>query len=444
MVLSSQRFVSTANPPRGWLAGGPAPEAAYRRQVGVVQTRRMAISWWRNACVIRMMLWGLCVAPFAAAASAAVSDSADEARWAAHGFSAAQRSQLREVWQWGIENRFVPGGAMLVVHRGEVIFREAFGVADLETKPPFPVDAPCRLASVTKPYTATLLAMLVEQGKVGWDDPVNKFLPQMAKLTVREKGPAARPPKIRELLSHTAGFPGNSERRSGATRVRTGGTLVEAVDEIARAGLVTEPGTAYAYTGFGYMVAGRVAEVVTGREFAALMREKLLAPLGAIGVVFLPSASAALKARMPTRYERIDGTLQRADEAGADEAGVGFPNPGGGLVATVDEVAKFLLLHRNHGLVDGVRLVAPESLQALYRPQPMTGREGYGFGFNVLRTDASGIGDRMRHNGASGTSVLIDFKADLLVVVLTQVPTKQRLPFGNRLNQVIDTVFPSP
>jgi CubicO group peptidase (beta-lactamase class C family) len=404
----------------------------------------MAISWWRNACVIRMMLWGLCVAPFAAAASAAVSDSADEARWAAHGFSAAQRSQLREVWQWGIENRFVPGGAMLVVHRGEVIFREAFGVADLETKPPFPVDAPCRLASVTKPYTATLLAMLVEQGKVGWDDPVNKFLPQMAKLTVREKGPAARPPKIRELLSHTAGFPGNSERRSGATRVRTGGTLVEAVDEIARAGLVTEPGTAYAYTGFGYMVAGRVAEVVTGREFAALMREKLLAPLGAIGVVFLPSASAALKARMPTRYERIDGTLQRADEAGADEAGVGFPNPGGGLVATVDEVAKFLLLHRNHGLVDGVRLVAPESLQALYRPQPMTGREGYGFGFNVLRTDASGIGDRMRHNGASGTSVLIDFKADLLVVVLTQVPTKQRLPFGNRLNQVIDTVFPSP
>jgi CubicO group peptidase (beta-lactamase class C family) len=123
---------------------------------------------------------------------------------------------------------------------------------------------------------------------------------------------------------------------------------------------------------------------------------------------------------------------------------VGFPNPGGGLVANLDEVAKFLLLHRNRGVVDGVRLVASESLQALYRPQPMTGGEGYGFGFNVLRTDASGIGDRMRHNGASGTSVLIDFKADLLVVVLTQVPTKQRLPFGNRLNQVIDTVFPSP
>jgi CubicO group peptidase (beta-lactamase class C family) len=113
-------------------------------------------------------------------------------------------------------------------------------------------------------------------------------------------------------------------------------------------------------------------------------------------------------------------------------------------VATVDDVARFLLLHRNHGLVDGVRLVAPETLQALYRPQPATGREGYGFGFNILRTDASGVGDRVRHNGASGTMVLVDFKADLLVVVLTQVPTKQRLPFGNRLNQVVDSIFSVP
>jgi CubicO group peptidase (beta-lactamase class C family) len=405
---------------------------------------RSTVARLRGSRAGSFILWGLAVTALAPAASAAIADPAGESKWAAHGFSTAQRAQLREAWQWGIEHHFVPGGAMLVVHRGEVIFREAFGVADLETKHPFPVDAPCRLASVTKPYTATLLAMLVEQGKVGWDDAVDKFLPQMARLNVRGSGPAARPPKIRELLSHTAGFPGNSERRSGASGVRLGETLAQAVDEIARAGLVTEPGTAYAYTGMGYMVAGRVAEVVTGREFAALMQEKLLAPLGATGAVFLPSASAALKARMPTRYERIDGKLKRADESGADEAGVGFPNPGGGLVATVDEVAKFLLLHRNHGLVDGVHLVAPESLRALYRPQPATGREGYGFGFNILRTDVSGVGDRVRHNGASGTSMLIDFKADLLVVVLTQVPTKQRLPFGNRLNQVVDSIFSVP
>lgn len=220
------------------------------------------------------MLWGLAVT-----ASAAIADPAGESKWAAHGFSTAQRVQLREAWQWGIEQRFVPGGAMLVVHRGEVIFREAFGVADLETKAPFPVDAPCRLASVTKPYTATVLAMLVEQGKVEWEDAVDKFLPQMARLNVRGSGPATRPPKIRELLSHTAGFPGNSERRSGASGVRFGGTLAQAVNEIARAGLVTEPGSAYAYTGMGYMVAGRVAEVVTGREFAALMWKCCSLPL---------------------------------------------------------------------------------------------------------------------------------------------------------------------
>ena len=114
-----------------------------------------------------------------------------------------------------------------------VVFREAFGVADLDTKKPFTVDAPCRIASVTKPHTSTLLAMLVDQGKLSWDDPVDKYLPQFAKLTVKGKGPASRSPKIRELLSHTAGFPGNDERRTDGPGFRTDGTLAQAVDSIS-------------------------------------------------------------------------------------------------------------------------------------------------------------------------------------------------------------------
>jgi CubicO group peptidase (beta-lactamase class C family) len=86
-------------------------------------------------------------------------------------------------------------------------------------------------------------------------------------------------------------------------------------------------------------------------------------------------------------------------------------------------------------------VVTAETLEALYRPQPATGREGYGLGFNVLRTDGRGVGDRLRHAGASGTLALIDFKRDLIVVVLTQVPTKQRLPFGRRLDEAIERVF---
>lgn len=368
-------------------------------------------------------------------------DPTGEKAWLAHGLTAAQRESLREPFRWGIENKFIPGGALLVIHRGKPVFREAFGVADLETKRPFTVDAPCRIASVTKPHTATLLAMLVDQGKLSWDDPVDKYLPQFAKITIRGKAPASRPPKIRELLSHTAGFPGNDERRAGGPGFQMDGTLAQAVDDMARAGLATEPGSGFAYTGLGYMVAGRVAEVVTGQEFGVLMSERLLKPVGANTAVFQSAAPEELKSRMPTRYQREAGQLVKANPGTDGEGSVAFPSPGGGLVSTLDDVARVMMLHRNRGVVDAKRLIAPETLQAQYKRQPATGPVGYGLGFNTMRTDANGVADRIRHIGASGTFVVIDFKADLVVVMLTQVPTKQTQPFHDRVMKAVGSVF---
>jgi CubicO group peptidase (beta-lactamase class C family) len=385
--------------------------------------------------------WG-----FAAAAPtpATRADSAGESAWLAHGFTAAQRESLREVWRWGIAEKLVPGGALLIVHRGETVFREAFGVADLATGRPFAVDTPCLLASVTKPFTATLFARLVEAGWLAWDDPVDKFLPQFAALEVRGQGRAKRAPLIRELLSHTAGFAGNDERRSGVVPIPPASTLAEVAATLARAGLVREPGSGYAYSGFGYLVAGRVAEVATGREFSALMHEQLLEPIGAGQAVFHRSASAELRARMPVMYDRIDGSLVPAAVAGREDAAVKFPNPGGGLVATLDDVGRLLRLHRDRGIAADTSLLLPASLRALYVRQPATSRAGYGLGFNLLHAGADGVADRVQHGGAAGTLALIDFQRDVFVVVLTQVPTKQRLPFGNRLNQAIDSIFPPP
>ena len=68
--------------------------------------------------------------------SEATEDSSGERAWRAHRFTAAQRTSLQEAFAWGIENRFIPGGALLIIHRGETIFREGFGVADLKTKKP--------------------------------------------------------------------------------------------------------------------------------------------------------------------------------------------------------------------------------------------------------------------------------------------------------------------
>ncbi len=372
----------------------------------------------------------------------AAGDDTDDAKaWQSHGFSDAQRESVRAAFRWGMEQHFIPGGALLIVHRGVPVFREAFGVTDMETGRPFTADTPCRIASLTKPHTATLLAMLVDQGQLSWDDPVDKYLPAFSKLAVKGKGPATRPPKLRELLSHTAGFASNADRPGADAGIKLDGTLADAVDALASEGLVTEPGTVYAYTGAGYMVAGRIAEVVTGEEFGALMSERLLKPVGATTAVFQSAASPALTGSLPTIYQREAGRLVKADLSGRPEAKIRFPSPGGGLISTLDDVARVLLLHRDHGVVAGKSLIAAETLQAQYRAQPATGRIGYGLGFNIMHADAKGAGDRIRHIGASGTLALLDFNQDAIVVLLTQVSAKQTQPFTDRVMKAVSAVF---
>ena len=372
-------------------------------------------------------------------AISAVKDAEAEVAWLRHGFTGPQRDKIRAALQRGIDQKFVPGGALLIIHRGEPIFRDGFGLASLETGKPFTIDAPCRIASVTKPHTSTLIAMLVEQGKLSWDDPVDKYLPSFAGIAVRDKGPTTRTPKVRELLSHTAGFPGQPAIDAGRWKIRTTGTLADAVADLPAQGLAAEPGTVYAYTGLGYLVAGRIAELVTGKEYGALMQEKLLEPIGATTATFNPSDE--LKSRMPTMYERKEGELVKVDLANRPRSAATYPNPAGSLVSTLDDVGWLMMMHRNRGQVNGKQLVKPETLHALYQRQPATGRTGYGLGFNVLKVNAKGDGVRVRHTGASGTFAQLDFENDLIFVLLTQVPQTQTQPFRTGLLKVIADVF---
>jgi len=348
---------------------------------------------------------------------------------------------LRAVWREGIAGGFVPGGVMLVLHRGEPVFREAFGRPDLARPEALAIDSPFRIASVTKPFTATLLAILVAEGRLRWDDPVDRYLPEFRGVRVEGRAPARRTPLVRELLSHTAGFAGQQARGEERWRLRTDGTLADAVRDLARAGLATEPGSRYAYTGLGYLVAGRVAEVAAEEDFAALLARRLLVPIGAGDAGFLAAQPAARRARLPVFYDWKEGVLSPAGTAGREEPALTYPNPGGGLVATADEVAALLLLHRNRGRA-GDRVIVPEALlNDLHTVQPGTTREGYGLGFNIVRAGPGGRGTRLRHNGASGTLAVLDLERDYIVVALTQVPTKQRLPFTRRLDAAIDALI---
>jgi arylsulfatase A-like enzyme/CubicO group peptidase (beta-lactamase class C family) len=352
--------------------------------------------------------------------------------WAEHGFAEEGLEAIRKKFHQGIDEHVVPGGSLMVVHRGEVILKEAFGVSDLETQKPFTADNPCRIASLTKPHTATLLVMLEEKGWLRLDDPVDMYLPEFSQLQVRSSGKAKRAPTLRECLSHTAGFLGNDARRADMESLRNVATLGAMVDTLAKQELISEPGTKYDYSGNGYMVAGRVAEIVTGRSFQDLLRRHVFDAIGTETATFVPTTE--VKADIPTAYERTNQRLVARQEG----PGPMIVNPGGGLVSKLDDLARFMLLHRNQGRVGDRVVVQANHLKQLYVPHPASKGTGYGLGFNILAQRTDGTASRVQHTGASGTLAMIDFDHDLIIIVLTQVDQRK---IGGWRSSLIDSIF---
>ncbi|MEQ1825453.1 MAG: serine hydrolase [Pirellula sp.] len=356
--------------------------------------------------------------------------------WAEHGFSTAKRDEIRAAFQNGIDNKTIPGGSMMIIHRGEVVLRESFGVADLGSSRPFLVGSPCQIASLTKPHTATLMAILAEKGKLKLDSTIDVYLPEFSKLRVQGQGYAKRSPTLRECLSHTAGFAGNDELRRRGPEPSRHETLGSAVAELAKEELLCEPGTKYDYSRGGYLVAGRVAEIVTGRTFQDLMRRYVLEGIGAEIATFTPSDE--IQSQIPVQYDRsAQGIFPRIREAGPR-----FINPGGGLVSTLDDLGRFMLLHRNRGKVGNRQLIEANSLRELYVKQPATTGTGYGLGFNIVASRSDGTASRIRHTGASGTFAMLDFDSDFIVIILTQMDQTKILPWRNRLVQAIAELAP--
>lgn len=351
--------------------------------------------------------------------------------WTDHGFTEAQRQRIQTAFQDGIDRMVIPGGAMILLHKGEVIFKQAFGVADLETQRPFKVSTPVHIASLTKLHTSTVMVMLAEQGRVSLDEPIDTYLPEFANLRVRGKDNPVAAPTLRQCLSHTSGFPGNNALKAGKFRVNLDGTLADVVADLATKELLGEPGTRHAYSRLGYIVAGRVAEIATGRPFPQVMSRTLLRPVGALDATFLPSAE--LQQRIPVAYVRTDGGFAKRT---GEPLGTVL-NPGGRLVSTLEDVTRVLLLHRNRGKVGKKTLVSADSLRQMYVPQPATPNTGYGLGFNIMRLPEDGSPARIRHTGASGTLAVIDFDSDVILVVLTQVPQKQTNRWRSRLVQTV-------
>ncbi len=368
----------------------------------------------------------------------------------------AQAAALRGVMQDAIERQTIPGGALAILSRGQVVFRESFGRAAFDAEQPFAVDAPCFIASLTKPISATYFTMLDEQGVISLDDPVEKFLPEFKGVKLKGKNtPVMTTLRVWHLLSHRSGLPGNADLGdarpqrgaqspdAAASEPGFGGnSLAEVIQGWLKEGLWAEPGERFAYGGSGYMVAARIAEVVLGERYERLLADALLNPLRMTRTTFFPDAETI--ARLPARYLPTPQGPRRDPRTMPLPKPGGLINPAGGLCSCLDDMAAFLALHLNRGVNGGRRLVAEKSLARMYRPHPPKATEaadgggaGYGLGWNVL-----GPGGFVRHLGASGTLAWVDLRRGHAGILLTQVKWGAAKPLIPRLMNAVQAIFP--
>jgi CubicO group peptidase (beta-lactamase class C family) len=330
--------------------------------------------------------------------------------------------ELTAALQPYVEKHALAGAVVLVADKDRVLALETVGHSDVEAKTLMGKDAIVWIASMSKPIAAALLMLLVDDGKLKLDDPVEKYLPEFKGVWVKAEEDkdhlVLRRPKqamtIRHLLSHTSGMRFSSLlEQPTLDRV----SLVDGARSYALTPLESDPGTKYAYSNAGINTAGRIIEVVSGVPFEEVLQKRLLAPLGMKDTTFRPS-EAQLK-RLAKSYK------PNAAKDNLVETSIGQltypltdprrqPMPAGGLFSTAQDVGNFCRMMLNGGTFNGTRILSEASVKEMTtRQTPQNVKESYGLGWSV---NAEGFG----HGGAFATNMWVDTKRGLVLVYLVQ------------------------
>jgi CubicO group peptidase (beta-lactamase class C family) len=303
----------------------------------------------------------------------------------------------------GVSN--APGVAVLVVHGGRVVFRKAYGYADLELRVPLRPEHVFRIASITKQFTAVAVLQLAAAGKLSLDDDVTRHLPDYPTQ--------GRRVTLTHLLTHTSGIPSYTDVRGFSETLRQDRTVAQLLAVAKDKPLDFEPGRDWRYSNTNYALLGAVIEKVSGQAYGDYLREHLFAPAG-MGSTTYDSAARLIPDRV-RGYSRTAGGW-----ANAEYVSTTLPYAAGGLLSNIDDLWKW-----EQALASG-KLIAPALLaQARSEHQLADGRgTGYGFGCGVGTLDGHATAEHGgRAHGFTGY-VLRVADAGLFVAVLCNTDDK--------------------
>lgn len=358
-------------------------------------------------------------------------------------FDLSKLEKLRPKLQEYVDKKVVAGAVVAVGTHHGLLGIETVGHQNVEQDLLMRPNSTFRIASMTKPITALAVMILVDEGKLSVEDPVEKHLPEFKgqmliagrdKDTLTLKKPS-RPITVRDLLTHTSGLPGGFPEGISDLYFRRQMTLGEAVAVSSQRPLEFEPGTKWAYCNAGIDTLGRIVEVLSGLSFEEFLHRRIFGPLGMGDTTFYPDDDQL--ARLAGLYDSKDGKLQHIDYQLLGPARAArHPIPAGGLYSTAEDLARLYQVMLLRGKVGELVIVSEKSVAEMTRNQTgeltagFTSNVGLGFGWQVTR-QPEGVHKMLSagtygHGGAFGTQGWIDPGKDLFIILLIQ-----RVGLGN-------------
>jgi len=397
------------------------------------------------------------------------------------GLSKARLGRMHDVMAGYVERGDVPGLVTLVSRRGEV-HADAIGTKAVGGNDPMRRDTIFRIASMTKPITAAATMILVEECILRLDEPVDRWLPELANRQVLKRldgplddtVPAKRPITVRDLLTFRLGFgvilerPGTYPIQQAVSEHLEGQGLTQpstwqAPDEwIHRLGtlpLMHQPGEKWMYN-TGSDVLGILIARASGQPLETFFRERIFEPLGMKDTGF--SVPASTLHRLATSYQVNPETerLELFDAADNSQWSrpPAFPSGSGGLVSTVDDYLAFGQMMLNQGKHGSERILSRLSVETMTTDQLTPEQKavsgfvpgyfdsrGWGFGMSVVtrRTDLAAVPGSFGWDGGLGTSWFSDPTEDMVGILMTQrsgfpLFSKVYLDFWTSVYQAID------
>ena len=296
----------------------------------------------------------------------------------------------------------IPGFALAVAVDGQIVWSEAFGYADLETKRPTTPATQFRIGSVSKPLTADAVAQLYEAGKLELDAPIQHYVP-----TFPDKGAVIT---TRLLGGHLAGirhYRGNEFTLNQHYATVTAGLAIFENDS-----LVAPPGTRFSYSSYGFNVISAVVEGASQEEFLAYMSQHVFKRLGMTSTA--PDKNDSLIPNRTHFYERT----RSGQFVPAPVVDNSYKWAGGGFVSTAEDLVRFGSAHLSPGYLKTA------TLELLFTPQHTTSGEPtpYGIGWFV-GTDT--LGHRTVYHGGSsvgGTTIFgVDRDSHVVIALVTNL-----------------------